>query len=378
MSNSAPLQMLDLRGQYQRYRAAIDAAVQQTLSSGYFIGGPQVADFREALETYLDIAHVIPCANGTDALQIALMALDLAPGDEVIVPAFTYVSTAEVIGLLGLVPVMADVDPATFNLRAEDVAPLLTERTRAIVPVHLFGQSADMAPLLELAAANECYVVEDNAQAIGAVYTFPDGRTRRTGGMGQVGTTSFYPSKNLGAYGDGGAMTTNDDALAKRLRSIANHGQSERRYYHDAIGVNSRLDALQAGILGAKLPHLAESDARRGAIADRYDAAFAALHELHVPQRAAHSTHVFHQYTVRVADERREALRAHLQGHGVPSMIYYPVPLYRQQAYAPYHDGRTLENTERLCREVLSLPIDPLLTDEQVDFVIDRVNAFYH
>lgn len=292
--------MVDLKTQYQRIKTDIDREVLGVLESTMFIGGPQVNGFRERLEQYLGVRHVIPCANGTDALQIAMMALGLQPGDEVIVPAFTYVATAEVIALLGLTPVMTDVDPQSFNITAAHIERAITPRTRAIVPVHLFGQSADMEPILALARQHDLFVIEDNAQAIGADYTFADGTVRKAGTLGHFGCTSFFPSKNLGCYGDGGALMTNDDDLAAAARVIANHGQS-RQYYHDKIGVNSRLDAIQAAVLNVKLGHLDEYNAARKRAADYYDAAFAEVPALTTPARQRNSTHVFHQYTLQVA-----------------------------------------------------------------------------
>lgn len=368
--------MVDLQTQYLRLKTEIDAAIQRVLASSRFIKGPEVQAFESELAEYLGVRHVIGCANGTDALQIALMGLGLEPGDEVIVPAFTYVATAEVIALLRLTPVMVDVDPATFNLRAEDIEPHITEKTRAIVPVHLFGQSCDMAPILALAEKYDLYVIEDNAQAIGAEYSFPDGRVKKTGTMGHIGTTSFFPSKNLGCYGDGGALMTDDDALAERLRMIANHGQ-KKTYYHDLIGVNSRLDALQAAILRVKLNHLDAFNAARQSVAKAYDEAFDPVEGLQIPRRLPHSTHVFHQYTLQVKNDRREALRAHLQAAGIPCNVYYPLPLYRQKAFTQFHDGRCLDVTEQLCREVLSLPIHTEMTDAMVGEVISRMGVFF-
>ena len=317
------IQMVDLKTQYEEMQEEVDAAVLDVIRSGAFINGPAVRDFQSGLEGFLRCEHVIPCANGTDALQIALMALDLRPGDEVIVPAFTYVASAEVIALLGLSPVMVDVDPFTFNVTAELIAPAITEQTKAIIPVHLFGQSCDMEGIVKLAKQHEIAIVEDNAQAIGAEYTFTDGRTARTGTLGDVGCTSFYPSKNLGAYGDGGAMNTDDDALAAKLRMVANHGQN-RRYYHDVVGCNSRLDSVQAAILNCKLARLDAYNARRQSAAAHYDRELGGLPGLLTPARLPASTHVYHQYTLRIDGDRRDALQQHLQDAGVPSMVYYP------------------------------------------------------
>lgn len=372
------IQMVDLKTQYERLQADIDAAVIQVIRGGAFINGPAVKQFQADLEAYLGVRHVIPCANGTDALQIALMALGLKPGDEVIVPAFTYVASAEVIALLGLSPVMVDVDPDTFNVTAELMAPAITERTRAIIPVHLFGQSCDMAPIRALAQQHNLFIVEDNAQAIGARYTFPDGTVKATGALGDIGCTSFYPSKNLGAYGDGGAIYTDSDELAQQLRMVANHGQV-RRYYHDVVGVNSRLDSMQAAILNIKLQHLDTYNQARVAAADYYDQALANIPGLITPKRQANSTHVFHQYTLRVAGGKRDALQVFLQERGVPSMIYYPVPLYDQGAFKGTAANAVtfLPVTELLCEEVISLPMHSELDEATLAYITDAVRAFF-
>ena len=373
--------MVDLKTQYRHIKADIDQAVLDVLESTQFIGGPQVISFRENLEHYLHVKHVIPCANGTDALQIAMMALGLQPGDEVIVPAFTYVATAEVIGLLGLVPVMTDVDPRSFNITAAHIERAITSRTKAIVPVHLFGQSADMEPILALAKKHKLFVIEDNAQAIGADYTLADGSVKKAGTLGHFGCTSFFPSKNLGCYGDGGALMTNDDDLAATARMIANHGQS-RLYYHDKIGVNSRLDAIQAAILNVKLPHLDTYNAARNFAAAYYDQAFADVPELLVPDRQHNSTHVFHQYTLRFAPPTeggaaRDALKAYLQEQEIPAMIYYPVPLYKQAAFQQNLDSADFPVTEYLCEAVFSLPMHSELTEEVLERITGAVKAFF-
>jgi dTDP-4-amino-4,6-dideoxygalactose transaminase len=370
------IQMVDLKTQYDRYKSEIDQSIQEVLDTTAFIGGPVVKRFQDHLEQYLQVKHVITCANGTDALQIAMMALDLKPGDEVIVPAFTYVATAEVIALLQLTPVMVDVDPHTFNVTAEILEKAVTPRTRAIVPVNLFGQSCDMEPIMALANAHKLWVIEDNAQAIGAVYTFGNGQTARTGAIGHIGCTSFYPSKNLGAYGDGGAIYTNDDTLAARLHMIANHGQV-RRYYHDLVGCNSRLDAIQAAILNVKLKYLDENAAARQRAAQVYDQALSGLPGLHIPARQSNSTHVFHQYTLIVDDGRRDALQQHLQNNAVPTMIYYPLPLYAQEAFKNFTDVEFLPVTERLCKSVISLPMHPELTPEQLTHITEMVRIFF-
>lgn len=368
--------MVDLRTQYEKIREEIDATVLETIASTAYINGPKVKTFQAELEQYLGVKHVIPCANGTDALQIAMMALGLKPGDEVIVPAFTYVATAEVIALLGLTPVMVDVDEATYNITADLIKPAITAKTKAIVPVHLFGQCADMAPIMALAAEHNLYVIEDNAQAIGADYQSPTLRGK-SGALGHIGCTSFFPSKNLGCYGDGGAIFTNDDELAARLRMVANHGQS-RQYYHDVIGVNSRLDSIQAAILSIKLKHLDEYNAARRMAADRYDAVLSTIPGVAAPFRAPYSSHVFHQYTFRVPAEQRDGLRQFLTEREIPNMIYYPVPLYKQNAFSLFWPGGELPVTERLCREVLSLPMHTELTEEITGYILDGVTTFFN
>ena len=372
------LQMVDLKTQYQKLKQDIDAEVLNVLETTAFIGGPKVAAFQENFERYLDVNQVIPCANGTDALQIAMMALDLQPGDEVIVPAFTYVATAEVIALLRLRPVMVDVDPDTFNITADIVEAAITPKTKAIVPVHLFGQSCDMEPIMAVAKKHNLWVIEDNAQAIGADYTFADGTSVKTGTIGHIGCTSFYPSKNLGAYGDGGAIYTNDTDLANKCRMIANHGQT-KRYYHGLVGVNSRLDAIQAAILNVKLRHLDEYAAARQQAAAFYDKAFQHTSQVQTPKRQANSTHVFHQYTLIVKDGKRDALQAYLQERGIPTMIYYPVPLYDQGAFKdsiPNHFDK-LPVTEMLCESVLSLPIHTEMDEEQLAYISEAVVGFF-
>lgn len=373
------IQMVDVKGQYKKIKTAVDKAVLDVIESGAFINGPAVNAFQLHMEEYLGAKYVIPCANGTDALQIALMALGLEPGDEVIVPAFTYVATAEVIALLRLIPVMVDVDPGTFNVTAEIIEKAITPNTKAIVPVHLFGQSCDMEPIMEVANRHHLYVVEDNAQAIGADYTFRNGTRSKTGTIGHIGCTSFYPSKNLGAFGDGGALYTNDEGLAKKCKMIANHGQV-RRYYHDEIGVNSRLDSIQAAILDIKLNHLDEYALARQVAAAYYDNALADVDGLQIPARQPNSSHVFHQYTLLVKNGKREALQEYLSAHGVPSMIYYPVPLYEQEAYRGEFSGGVefLEVTDQLCKEVLSLPIHTEMTEEIQHYIIKAVLSFFY
>jgi dTDP-4-amino-4,6-dideoxygalactose transaminase len=371
------IQMVDLKTQYENIKAEVDAAILECVSSTWFIGGPNVNAFKENLAKYLGVKHVIPCANGTDALQIAMMAVGLKAGDEVILPAFTYVATAEVVALLGLKPVMVDVDLDTFNIKVDAIEAAITPKTKAIVPVHLFGQVADMEAIMKIAEKHNLFVIEDNAQAIGADYTFSDGTVKKAGTLGHVGCTSFYPSKNLGCYGDGGAIFTNDEALASKIQMVANHGQS-RRYYHDEVGVNSRLDAIQAVVLNIKLPLLDGYCERRNNAANFYDAAFANIEGLITPKRATNSTHVFHQYTLRVENGKRDELAKYLQEHKVPNMIYYPVPLYKQLAYAEYSaDGFELTNTEILCDTVLSLPMHSEFSEEELAYITKVVYGFF-
>jgi dTDP-4-amino-4,6-dideoxygalactose transaminase len=371
------IEMVDLKGQYDKIKPEIDQAVISCIGSTSFINGPAVKEFQVNLQQYLGVKHVIPCANGTDSLQIAMMALDLKPGDEVICPAFTYVATAEVIGLLGLTPVMVDVDPNTFNLTATAIEKAITSKTKAIVPVHLYGQSCDMEPIIKLAEKHNLFVIEDNAQAIGADYTFSDGRVAKTGTMGHIGSTSFFPSKNLGCYGDGGALYTNDDELARKMRIIANHGQ-ERKYYHKVLGCNSRLDTIQAAILNIKLEHLDFYNHARSDMALLYDKAFLAIEGLQVPERQSNSTHVFHQYTLKVNNGKRNELQKYLAENGIPSMIYYPLPLYKQEAFHQFVSTNfKLDVTEQLCDEVLSLPIHTEMNIEQMNFIITQIQSFF-
>ena len=372
-SRVADIQMVDVKGQYRRHQTEIDNAILDTVRSGAFINGPQVRSFQANLAAYLDAKWVIPCGNGTDALQIALMALELAPGDEVIVPAFTYVATAEVIALLGLKPVMVDVCPDTFNLTQEIVEAAITPRTKAIIPVHLFGQCTDMEPIVALAQKHNFYVIEDNAQAIGSEYTFSTGEVVKSGTIGHIGCTSFYPSKNLGCYGDGGAIFTQDEILGKRLKMIANHGQ-EKRYYHARIGVNSRLDAIQAAILNVKLKQLDDYTQRRQVVARYYDTVFNEITGLKTPTRHPKSTHVFHQYTLQVDPRLRNGLQAQLKEQHIPSMIYYPVPLYKQKAFRHLvPDNIYLPVTEQLCQSVISLPIHTEMEESQLNYITTSV-----
>lgn len=367
------IRMVDLSGQYERIKIEVDSAIADVLNSTKFIKGPQVKSFEDNLAAYLGAKHVIGCANGTDALQIAMMALGYQPGDEVITASFTYVATAEVIALLKLKPVLVEVNPDTFTIDPAAIEKAITPRTKAIVPVHLFGQCADMEAIMNIAQKHNLHVIEDNAQAIGADYTYSDGRKQKAGTIGTVGSTSFFPSKNLGCYGDGGALFTNDDALAKKIRMVANHGQSVQ-YVHDEVGVNSRLDTLQAAVLDVKLKHLDEYAASRRAVADYYDKAFAGLKNVVTPVRAANSTHVFHQYTLKLQNGlHRDEVRKALEAKGIPSMVYYPIPLHMQNAYKDERYGEgAFPVTEQLCKQVLSLPIHTECTTEELEYIVQN------
>ncbi len=367
------IQMVDLIGQYAKIQPEIDKAILDVVRSSAYINGPEVKSFQAELENYLGVKHVIPCANGTDALQIAMMALGLKPGDEVITASFTYVATAEVIALLQLKPVLVDVLPDTFLIDPKAVERAITPKTKAIVPVHLFGQCADMDALMDIAKRNNLYVIEDTAQAIGSNYNLKNGTIQKAGTIGTIGCTSFFPSKNLGCYGDGGAIFTNDDELAKKMRMIANHGQSTL-YYHDEIGVNSRLDSIQAAILRVKLRHLDEYAAARRAVADFYDKAFAGNNNITTPARTKNSDHVFHQYTLLIKNADRNKVREQLAAKEIPSMIYYPVPLHMQKAYRDdrYKPG-DFPVTEQLCAHVLSLPIHTEMKEETLKYITDAV-----
>ncbi|KNB60157.1 DegT/DnrJ/EryC1/StrS family aminotransferase [Chryseobacterium sp. Hurlbut01] len=369
------IQMVDLQSQYYKIKNDVDNAVLNVMDSAAFINGPEVKSFQNELETYLDVKHVIPCANGTDALQIALMGLDLQEGDEVITADFTFAATVEVIHLLKLKSVLVDVDYDTFTISTEQIRKAITPKTKAIIPVHIFGQCANMEEILKIAEEHNLFVVEDNAQAIGSQFTFSDGTVRFAGTMSTVGTTSFFPSKNLGCYGDGGAIFTNNDELAHRLRGIVNHGMYER-YYHDEVGVNSRLDSVQAAILRKKLPNLdSYNDARRKA-ADYYDEAFAGNENILTPKRAEYSTHVFHQYTLRILNGKRNELQKFLTEKEVPAMIYYPVALRKQKAYFQESNDADFENTDKLLDQVISLPMHTELDEEQLKYITDAVLEF--
>jgi dTDP-4-amino-4,6-dideoxygalactose transaminase len=371
------IQMVDLRSQYDRIKTEVDSAIQEVIDTTAFINGPQVKEFGNALATYAGAKHVITCANGTDALQIAMMALEFQPGDEVIVPAFTYVATVEVIALLGLKPVFIDVVSDTYELDLSQLEEKITPRTVGIVPVHLYGQCSDMEPILAFAKKHSLKVIEDTAQAIGATYTFADGRKAQAGTMGEIGTTSFFPSKNLGCYGDGGAIFTNDSELAKKLQMIANHGQA-KKYHHESIGVNSRLDTIQAAILNVKLKHLDRYSASRNEVADRYDESFKNHPNIKTPNRAKNSTHVFHQYTIQVEGADRDELKNYLAEKGVPSMVYYPISLHQQVAYQGYgYKPGDFPVAESLCLKVLSLPIHTEMKVEDQEFIIETIKGFF-
>ena len=371
-----PIQMVDTRSQYLEIKTEIDQAIQGVLDSAAYINGKEVQDFAANLAAYLGVKHVIPCANGTDALQIALMALGLEPGDEVITPSFTYIATTEVVALLRLTPVFVEVDPKTFCMDPDALRKAITPRTKAIVPVHLYGQAAPMEEIMQIAREHNLYVVEDNAQAIGCDYTFSDGTRKKTGTIGTIGTTSFYPSNNLGAYGDGGAIFTNDDALAPKLKMIANHGQ-QKRYYHETVGCNSRLDSIQAAILNIKLAKLDTYSAARKKVADAYNQAFAGLLKITTPFVAAYSDHVYHQYTILLNGVDREGLTAYLSENGIPSMIYYPVPGHRQQMFASFGlPAYNLPVTDWLTERVVSLPVHTEMDEEQLSYIIKHVTNF--
>jgi dTDP-4-amino-4,6-dideoxygalactose transaminase len=368
--------MVDTKNQYLKIKTEVDKAVIDVMDSTAFINGKPVHEFATGLSAYTGAKHTIPCANGTDALQIAMMALGLQPGDEVITPSFTYIATTEVIALLSLTPVFAEVDPKTFCITAAAIEKVITPKTKAIVPVHLYGHAAPMEEIMTVAAKYNLYVIEDNAQAIGCDYTFPDGSKKKTGTIGHIGTTSFYPSKNLGGFGDGGAIFTNDDELAAKLKMVANHGQS-RQYYHDVVGCNSRLDTIQAAILNIKLKHLDEYiDARRAA-ADFYDKAFANNPKITVPYRADYSRHVFHQYTLILEGVDRDGLKQHLADNKIPSMIYYPVPGHKQKMFEQFNvASQDMPVTDWLTERVISLPIHTELDTEQLEFIVLKVNEF--
>lgn len=372
------IEMVDLKAQYEKLESEIDQAIKNVLRSTAFIKGPEVGLFEEELRKYMGVKHVIACANGTDALYLAAMVLGLKPGDEVITTNFTFIATVEVVALLGLKPVFVDPEPDSFNISAEAVRKAITPRTRAIVPVHLFGQCADMESLLRIAAEHKLFVIEDAAQATGADYIFTDGTVRKAGTIGDIGTTSFFPSKNLGCYGDGGAVYTNNDEFAAKIRSIANHGMKERYHYHD-VGINSRLDTIQAAVLRVKLNYLDKFNAARRNVADAYDRAFSQCENINTPLRVRNSTHIFHQYTLRVKNGKRDELKKYLESHGIPAMIYYPGPLHLQEAYRYLRYGENdFPVTASLCREVISLPIHPDMDKEQIEHITVKVLEFFN
>lgn len=368
--------MVDLQGQYKRIKSEIDNAIHTVVDSAAFINGPVVDEFQANLEKYLGIKHVIPCANGTDALQISMMALGLKPGDEIITTSFTFIATVEVIALLKLIPVLVDIEPDTFNINPDEIKKAITSKTKAIIPVHLFGQCANMEAIMDIAQNFNLKIIEDNCQAIGAEYIFKDGRKKKSGGIGDIGCTSFFPSKNLGAYGDGGAIFTNDDKLAKQCRVIANHGMTVR-YYHDLVGVNSRLDSIQAALLNVKLKYLDEYIDARNKVAEYYSRIFQNHPNLITPVRFKHSTHVFHQYTLRTKNIERDRLKEYVQSKGIPTAIYYPIPIHMQKAYrnSMYKKGN-LPISEMLSKSVISLPMHTELDVEQLDYITNAVLEF--
>ena len=370
------IEMVDLKSQYQKIKPEVDKAIEEVINSAAFINGPIVKEFQANLEKYLDVKHVIPCGNGTDALQVSLMALDLQPGDEVITTTFTFIATAEVIALLQLTPVLVDVDPDTFHISIEEIKNAITSKTKAIIPVHLFGQTADMEAIMQIAEENNIFVVEDNCQAIGSDFTFSNGKKQKSGTIGHIGCTSFFPSKNLGCFGDGGAIFTNDDSLAQKMRGIVNHGMFVR-YYHDMVGVNSRLDSIQAAVLNIKLKNLDSYIEARQSAAKYYNSAFANHPRIKTPIIAKNTTHVFHQYTLVIEDMNREELIKFMNDRGIPVMIYYPVPLHQQKAYIDprYKDG-DFPVSEFLSKNVISLPMHTELDDEELKHITSSLLEF--
>jgi UDP-2-acetamido-2-deoxy-ribo-hexuluronate aminotransferase len=372
------IQMVDTKNQYLAIKKEVDEAIQEVLDSAAYINGKAVKDFTQNLSNYLGVHHVIPCANGTDALQIAMMALDLKPGDEIITPSFTYIATTEVVALLGLKPVFVDVDPNTFCMDIESLKKAITPKSKLIVPVHLYGHAAPMEEIMEIAKANNLFVIEDNAQAIGCDYTFSNGVTKKTGTIGHIGATSFYPSKNLGAFGDGGALCTNDKALADKMTMIANHGQSAR-YYHDVVGCNSRLDSIQAAILDIKLKKLDEYNKARLAVANYYTNAFASIQQILAPSQAKYSTHVYHQYTLQLKGVDRDKFIAHLAAKEIPCMIYYPVPGHLQKMFGEQKSTNwNLPITDSLTPCVCSLPVHTEMDEQQLAYIVEGVKSFFN
>lgn len=369
------IQMVDLKGQYNKIKAEVDNAIQSVITTATFINGPAVKDFQQALSDYHSGSFVQTCGNGTDALQLAMMALELQAGDEIITPAFTYFATVEVLLLLGLKPIFVDVTPDTFNIDVTQIEAAITPNTKAIVPVHLFGQVADMEPIMNIAQKHHLYVVEDNAQSIGGELSFKDGTLKKTGTLGHIACTSFFPSKNLGAYGDGGALITNDDKLFSKIKAIANHGQF-KKYYHDVVGLNSRLDTIQAAILKCKLPHLDHYNESRRAVAAAYNNGFENNFNIQIPTVAEGVHHVYHQYTIKLSDDiNREELKQKLSSKGIPTMIYYPLPCHQQQALLNiYPEQKQYPVSEHLSKTVLSLPIHTEMSEEQINYIIEQVN----
>jgi UDP-2-acetamido-2-deoxy-ribo-hexuluronate aminotransferase len=372
------IQMVDTKNQYLAIKKEVDAAIQEVLDSAAYINGKAVKDFAQNLSTYLGVDHVIPCANGTDALQIAMMALDLEPGDEIITPSFTYIATTEVVALLGLKPVFVDVDPISFCMDIESLKKAITPKTKLIVPVHLYGHAAPMEEIMKIAKENNLFVIEDNAQAIGCDYTFSNGVTKKTGTIGHIGATSFYPSKNLGAFGDGGALCTNDKALADKMTMIANHGQSAR-YYHDVVGCNSRLDSIQAAILNIKLKKLDEYNSARQSVAKYYSDAFTSVKEITTPSNLKYSTHVYHQYTIQLIGVDRDKFIAHLAAKEIPCMIYYPVPGHLQKMFGEQKNTNwNLPITDSLTPCVCSLPVHTEMDEQQLAYIVEGVKSFFN
>ncbi len=368
-----PIQMVDTKTQYEQIKDKVDAAIHEVLNAAAYINGKPVQEFTEALSNYLQVKHTIPCANGTDALQIAMMALDLQPGDEVITPSFTYIATTEVVALLKLKPVFVEVNPHTFCIDPAAIEKAITPKTKAIVPVHLYGHAAPMEQIMQIAKAHNLYVIEDNAQAIGCEYTFLDGTTKKTGTIGTIGATSFYPSKNLGAFGDGGAIFTNDDNLAHKLKMIANHGQ-QKRYYHEVVGCNSRLDSIQAAVLKIKLSKLNQYNQARQSVASYYDQAFANHPKIVVPYISPFNSHVYHQYTLQIIGASRDGLNEYLAAQNIPSMIYYPVPGHKQAMFASLGLPQiNLPITDQLTKSVISLPIHTEMDEEQLNYISSHV-----
>ena len=367
------IQMVDLMGQYHKIKQEIDQNIISLIESGKFVNGPIVNEFAINLSTFLNVKNVIPCANGTDALQIAFMALNLKPGDEIICPSWTYIATAEAAAVLGVKIVFCDVDIDTFNTRADLIEPLINKNTKALVPVHLYGQSCDMSEIVSLANKFDLKIIEDNAQAIGCKYMFPDGEKKFTGTIGDIGTTSFYPSKNLGCYGDGGAIFTNDDDLAQKIKMIVNHGE-KIKYHHEIIGCNSRLDSIQAEILNVKLKYLETYNYNRKIMANNYNMAFSEIDQIQTPKLSNFSDHVYHQYTLKIKNGKRNDFKEYLNNLGIPSMIYYPIPIHNQ---VPYKNNQSLENTELLSKEVISLPIHTEIENSNQEYIIEKIDNFF-